>query len=423
MRLHWPDSDIKGKTGYSPVIDWGYYDEDPQKNDGKVNVLATRKPKEHLGKSLILNGHVDVVPTGPDHLWTNPPFSPLVKNGRLYGRGAGDMKAGIVAYYHAYSTFDLLRAGIGNKKKKDCFFAGLILTDKHPFSALLIFSYSTFFCFVNIEALLSLGVAPAAAVQMQTVVEEECTGNGALVIADQLKADAVLIPEPFNHMIVTGQLGVLWMRVSVQGKPAHVLDTSAGINALDAAYYLVQSLKSLEEEWNEPERRPELWRSFKHPINFNFGTISGGEWPSSVPAYAEFQLRIGFFPNQSISDVKKEVEAALEAAAKAKNLTHKIVYNGFQAEGAAFPTPDSEFFQALGKVHEDVMDEKPKFGALTCTTDGRFFQLYHGMPTTCYGPESSSIHGIDESVSLDSMHNVARVIALFIARWCKLEKI
>lgn len=272
------------------------------------------------------------------------------------------------------------------------------------------------------EALLSLGVAPAAAVQMQTVVEEECTGNGALVIADQLKADAVIIPEPFNQMIVTGQLGVMWLRVSVRGKPAHVLDTSAGINALDAAYYLVQSLKNLEESWNAPEMRPPLWKDFKHPINFNFGTISGGEWPSSVPAFAEFQLRVGFFPNQSIPEVKKEVEKALhEAALKKNNLQIEIVYNGFQAEGAAFPTPDSDFFQSLAHVHEDVMHEKPKFGALTCTTDGRFFQLYHGMPTTCYGPESSSIHGIDESVSLESMHNVARVLALFIARWCKLE--
>jgi acetylornithine deacetylase len=273
------------------------------------------------------------------------------------------------------------------------------------------------------EALLSLGVAPAAPVQMQTVVEEECTGNGALVIADQLKADAVIIPEPFNQMICTGQLGVLWMRVSVQGKPAHVLDTSAGINALDAAYYLVSSLKSLEEKWNLPEYRPELWKDFKHPINFNFGTIKGGEWPSSVPAFAEFELRIGFFPNQSISDVKKDVEAALEEAAKAKNLKHSVTYNGFQAEGASFPTPESDFFQALASVHQEVMQQPPKFGALTCTTDARFFQLYHGMPSTCYGPESTSIHGIDESVSLESMNNVARVLALFLARWCKLERV
>lgn len=259
---------------------------------------------------------------------------------------------------------------------------------------------------------------------MQTVVEEECTGNGALGIASQFKADAVIIPEPFNHMIVTGQLGVLWMRVAVTGKPAHVLDTSAGINALDAAYYLVQSLKGLEESWNAPERRPALWKDFKHPVNFNFGTITGGEWPSSVPAFAEFHLRIGFFPDQSIDDVKREVEKAIMDAAKTKGLAEpKISYNGFHAEGAHFPTPDSEFFTALGKAHETVFQAPANYGALTCTTDGRFFQLYHGMPTTCYGPESTSIHGIDESVSLESMHNVARVLAVFIARWCQLEKI
>lgn len=270
---------------------------------------------------------------------------------------------------------------------------------------------------------MSLGVAPAAPVQMQTVVEEECTGNGALGIAAQFKADAVIIPEPFNHMIVTGQLGVLWMRISVTGKPAHVLDTSAGINALEAAYYLVHSLKDLEESWNAPERRPALWKDFKHPVNFNFGKINGGEWASSVPAFAEFELRIGFFPDQSIEDVKSEVEKALSEAAKAKGLSHTVAYNGFQAEGATFPTPDSDFFSTLGQSHEAVFQQPAKYGALTCTTDGRHFQLYHGMPTTCYGPEATSIHGIDESVSLESMHNVARVLAVFIARWCQLEKI
>lgn len=69
--------------------------------------MATRTPKEGKGKTLVFNGHVDVVPTGPHQLWTNPPFSPIVKDGRLYGRGAGDMKAGIVAYYQAYSTYEL----------------------------------------------------------------------------------------------------------------------------------------------------------------------------------------------------------------------------------------------------------------------------------------------------------------------------
>jgi acetylornithine deacetylase len=142
-------SEIKNMKGYSPILDWGYYDDDPKKYSGKLSVVATHIPKKSEvvgrtgGRSLILNGHVDVVPTGPEEMWTSPPFRAVIRNGRLFGRGAGDMKAGLVAFYQAY------------------------------------------------KALLKLGFAPAAPLQMQTVVEEECSGNGCLHISNQFKGDAV----------------------------------------------------------------------------------------------------------------------------------------------------------------------------------------------------------------------------------------
>jgi len=69
----------------------------------------------------------------------------------------------------------------------------------------------------------SLGYTPAAPVQMQTVIEEECTGNGCLHVADKFKADAVIIPEPFNQTIVTAQLGVMWFRGKLQ-HTSHILN-------------------------------------------------------------------------------------------------------------------------------------------------------------------------------------------------------
>lgn len=165
---------IRHLPGFSPPVTASY--------DGRQNVVGIHRPSGGArGKSLILNGHMDVVPTGPADLWVRSPFEPAVIDGRVYGRGSGDMKAGIVAYCMAF------------------------------------------------QALADLGLQPAAQVIMQSVIEEECTGNGALAcLARGYRADAAIIPEPFNHTIMIAQLGVMWLTIRLTGKPAHVLDTSAG---------------------------------------------------------------------------------------------------------------------------------------------------------------------------------------------------
>lgn len=99
--------------GYSQV-DWDYYDSNSSSTKGKFNVIASRKVDNQLGKSLIFNGHVDVVPTGPLEMWTTPPFEPSIRDGRLYGRGAGDMKAGIVSFYQAYSMILIIHKQLNN---------------------------------------------------------------------------------------------------------------------------------------------------------------------------------------------------------------------------------------------------------------------------------------------------------------------
>lgn len=360
---------IRDLPGYSPSI---------ISYDGRMNVVGVHRPSEARGRSLIFNGHIDVVPTGPEDLWSSPPFSPVIRDGRLYGRGGGDMKSGIVAYVIAY------------------------------------------------RALKELGLAPAAPVYLQSVVEEECTGNGALACLHRgYRADAAVIPEPFNHTLMVAQLGVMWLRFVITGTPAHVLDTSVGTSAIDAAVRLVAHLRSLEEAWNQPENRHPAFAGHAHPVNFNMGRIEGGEWASSVPTRCAVDMRIGFYPGMTTASVREAVEQVV-AEARAKdpalaNVRIDIEWRGFQAEGCEIDR-GHPMMALLADSHRAVHDDDAADLAVTCTTDARFFNLYGNTPATCYGPEATRIHGIDESVSLDSMRDVARVLSLFMAGWCGVEK-
>lgn len=363
------DADLKNLPGYSPSLgQWERHD----------NVVGIHRPGKAAGRSLILNGHIDVVPIGAEELWSRLPFDPIVRDGRLYGRGSGDMKAGIAAYVTAF------------------------------------------------RALKSLGLQPAAPVFMQSVVEEECTGNGALACLHRgYKADAAIIPEPFGHSILKAQVGVMWLSVEVLGKPAHVLNAAQGINAIEAAFALWRGLQSLEAQWNEPGNRHPAFAHLEHPIRFNLGRINGGEWASSVPTRCVMELRCGFYPGVPAAQARAAIEARLAETMKRDpalaGITHRVRYAGFQAEGFVLDGT-APLLTALAAAHSQVMNHDAAWFASSATTDARAFNLYGSIPATCYGPEAQNIHGIDESVSIESTLRVAQVLALFMARWCGVEK-
>jgi acetylornithine deacetylase len=364
------DAVLRELPGYSPAVGhWDHHD----------NVVALHRPREALGRSLILNGHIDVVPVGAEALWSRPPFDPIVRDGRLYGRGSGDMKAGIAAYVTAF------------------------------------------------RALQAIGLQPAAPVIMQSVVEEECTGNGALACLQRgYKADAAIIPEPFAHTILTAQVGVMWLSLEVFGKPAHVLNAAQGISAIEAAFALWQGLQRLEEQWNEPGRRHGAFAHLHHPIRFNLGKINGGEWASSLPTRCVMDLRCAFFPGVPADRARAAIEDCLAQTirenAALSGITHRVRYAGFQAEGFVLDG-NAPLLGELAAAHTTVMSGEPEWFASSATTDARVFNLYGGIPATCYGPEAQNIHGIDESVSIESTLRVAQVLALFMERWCGVEKV
>ena len=344
-------------------------------NEKHFNVIGIHNAESVKGKSLILNGHIDVVPIGSAKLWTNPPFEPVIHGDWLFGRGSGDMKAGLASIVYC-----------------------LYLIKKHE---------------VHVDGKIIL----------QSVIEEECTGNGALACLNEgLTADAAIIPEPFNETIMRAQVGVMWIDIDVYGKPAHVLDKSTGVNAIEHAFDLWNYLLKLEKEWNDDLKSKVKFNWVNEPINFNFGLIKGGEWRSSVPTHCKMGIRVSFDPEWEPEEVKKILERHVEKYYRQENKSSscfaEISYNGFQSKGCIVDIDDSTFINTLTQSHLEVFKKQPKMYSSTATTDIRVLSNYGNIPSTCYGPIAKNIHGIDECVSISSTLSITKSILNFIFKWC-----
>jgi acetylornithine deacetylase len=361
-------AEIESHPGFSPVkVDYA----------NAINVVATHRPRVEIGRSLILNGHVDVVPVGPLDMWSRPPFEPHLEGDWLYGRGSGDMKAGLAANIFA------------------------------------------------LDALRSLGLQPAATVHVQSVTEEECTGNGALsAFVRGYRAEATIIPEPEDDRLVRANVGVLWFRVHVRGRPVHVREAGAGANAIEACFPIIAALRRLEAQWNARKAGMAHFDHLDHPINFNVGRIAGGDWASSVPAWCSFDCRIAIFPGWDPREAAGEIEATVREAARTNpflaNNPPEVEWNGFFAEGYVLEE-GSAAEEVLARAHARAFGKSLESFVTPGYLDGRVFVLYEGIPCLVYGPTSENIHAFDERVSLTSLKRVTGTIALFIAEWCGVE--
>ena len=340
---------------------------------GKRNVVANWSAASSGGRSLVLNGHVDVVGPASEKLWRTPPFAATRDGDWLYGRGSGDMKAGLVAIVGA------------------------------------------------VAGLMRLGLAPLAPVQLQSVVEEECGGNGALqCVISGLRPDAAVMPEPYPGFIPTSQVGVLWFHVDIAGTPAHVADAQAGFNAIEAGYAVVRELHVLEEELNDSPPPP--FDTLPHPINFNVGVVSGGDWPSTVAAECTLSCRLATYPGMPIERLRASVEEAVARAASSNAYLAEhapvVRYSGFASEGTSV-ADDEPIVRAVASAWEAVTGEAAVTGPTTATTDVRAF-LGEGIPAICIGPHAERIHGVDERVYLPSVVQTAQVLALLVRDWCGL---
>jgi acetylornithine deacetylase len=273
-----------------------------------------------------------------------------------------------------------------------------------------------------VRGLRRLGLEPLAPVELQSVVEEECSGNGAYqCVLSGRPADAVIVTEPTSLTIQTSQVGVLWFQVAVRGRPAHAGDAPIGLNAIEASFPVISALRALEAELNVTPPSP--YDVYEHPINLNIGVIRGGDWPSTVAAESVLHCRLALYPGKGVDELKARVEDTVAGAAAALGgaFEASVIYDGFACEGYTLD-PDSPLITALGDASEQVIGTRPALIASTATTDARSFALYAGSPAVCFGPHAESIHGVDERVSLPSVVQSAQTLAVFIGDWCGLER-
>jgi acetylornithine deacetylase len=315
------------------------------------------------GRSLLLNGHVDVVSEAPVERWTRPPFGVEIDSGRLYGRGACDMKGGIAAML------------------------------------------------LGVEAALAAGPLPGSVVY-QSVIEEECGGNGALTAClEGPTADGVVIAEPTNGSFDVAAVGVIWARISVEGNARHAAHTDEGSHPIDTILAVVEALRNLEAELNaDPE--PEF-AGLERPYLLNAGALHAGDWPSMTPGKAELDVRLGLPIRLDPGDG----QARLANAVRSVDPTARIEFRGFRARGYAFDDR-SPLVTLLSDCHEAVHGHRPVPEPSRATTDLRFFVPPLGPgQAVCYGPTGDGLHGVDEWVDLESIADVATVLALLLRRW------
>ncbi len=362
--------DLKDLRGYGPI---------EHDFSRARTVVGTYRPASSGGKSLILQGHCDVVPAGPLDMWDTPPFSATIKDGKMYGRGACDMKSGAIGALYA------------------------------------------------LDAIRAAGLKPTARIHFQSVIEEESTGIGALSTLQRgYRADCCFIPEPTNGHMIRSQVGVIWFRIRVRGFPVHVFEAGSGSNAITAAYHLIQAIEKLEIEWNRRAASDKHFKAVNHPLNFNPGIIKGGDWASSVPAWCDVDCRIAILPGWSVQDCQAEILACIAAASREyrflSNNPPQVEWSGFLSEGYEL-TNSGLAEAAFGRAYNAVYVGATPEMAFTALTDTRFYGLNYNIPSLCFGASGAAMHGFNEYVDLESLRKSTKATALFIAEWCGVEPV
>jgi acetylornithine deacetylase len=327
--------------------------------DGRSSVAA-RLPGSGGGRSLHLSGHIDVVPVERADLWRSDPWHARTADGRIWGRGAGDMKGGLAAYLVAAAAV----AEVCDRRRGE-----------------LIFS---------------------------SVIEEECGGNGMWsVLRAGFRGDAVLIGESTGLRLAHAATGVVWARLTARGAGGHAM-LATGAGPFDHLCRAVAALREIESEINEPVADSVFAAVRERPYGMTVGRIGGGVWTASTPVELSAHVRFGFGRDLAPAEVQERMREAVAARAPEVELS----FEGFRARAHSHPT-GGPLVGAVAAAHRDVLGSEPELLAQTGTNDGRYVEA----PCLCYGPTAGNIHGTDEWVDVETLHTAAAVVALTAARW------
>ncbi|MGW7536012.1 M20 family metallopeptidase [Amycolatopsis sp. NPDC054798] len=317
---------------------------------GRPSILARLGTGD--GPTLLVNGHVDVVPVAEED-WSVPPFGGLVRDGLLYGRGACDMKGGIAA------------AVEGMRACRDA------------------------------------GIVPPADLVFHFVADEETGGRAgteALVAAGLVHADAAVVPEPSELRVGVAERGSLMAEIAVRGRAAHGSDPAAGHSAIADAARIVSALHLAD------------FGDGEHPLlgtpTGNVGTISGGTAANIVAAECRLRVDRRVLPGQTRDAALAALTGLIDAAGEFDYDAEVVAF----AEGSEMD-PGHPFVAEVRRAADDAPVRGLKLG-----TDARFLRNRLGIPAVVYGPGSMTVaHTADEHVPVAELVAAARAFARLYA--------
>jgi acetylornithine deacetylase len=359
--------ELKKHPGYRPV-DRGY--------EGRPNIVGTLKGTGG-GRSLLLNGHTDVIPVGNGEGWSDNPWSAKIEDGRIYGRGSCDMKSGVASHILA------------------------------------------------VQYLRELGLTPKGDVMINVVIDEEVSGHGTLdTVIRGYKADAGISGETSDLSVQPACIGRIWFEIEIQGKPAGIQQRYLGVSAIELGYKIVKAVQELEDHRVATVKHP-LYPSAIDSLPCIIGSFQAGNYPSAFPASALLKGSIGTVPSEDHEGVKQSLVVKIaEAASKdewMKDHPPVVRFVGYDAEASEIPR-DHAIVNTVSSAYTEITGKQPQISGRQGAADTRFLNSYGNTPTVIFGPGSTAVmHANDEYVSIDDYMTAIKVMALSIYDWCNAE--
>ena len=336
--------------------------------------VVARLPGSGGGRSLLLNGHVDVVPPGDRQAWGDDPFSGRLDGDAVYGRGACDMKGGLAA------------------------------------------------AMLALRALRRSGVRLAGDVLLAGVAGEEDGGLGTYALLRRgWRADACVITEPTGLDVVPANGGALTFRLTVRGQSAHASRRTEGVSAIEKFYPVFRALRDLERR-RSADADP-LMARWNVPYPIEIGTVTAGDWSSSVPDLLVAEGRFGVALGESVDAARRVLEAAVAEACAADPWLSEhpvtVEWWGGQFASARLPKDAEWLSEAVHKAHRTVTGEAADTWGGPYGSDLRLMTGIGGVPTVQYGPGDIDLaHAPNERVSVTEVLTAARTVSLTALDLC-----